>query len=131
MVPPDAAVCAQMDAPGVFGDGYRMAEDFSDAMNSQENAHPDVTVTRALETGAPRAALLTAAAGAQLLVVGSRGRGGLDARNLGSVAAVMVHYAPCPVAVTRPRGPVRSTRRPLHAPRSVRNNRMIFRNDPD
>jgi len=100
---PLMAVCAQMDAPGTFGNAYHIAEDFSDAMNVQQKEHPGVRVTRHLETGSPRAALLDASADAQLLVVGSRGRLGLEAMNLGSVAVAMVHYASCPVAVTRPR----------------------------
>jgi nucleotide-binding universal stress UspA family protein len=52
--------------------------------------------------GAPRPALLAAAAEAQLLVVGSRGLGGLEGMSLGSVTAALVHHSPCPVAVVRP-----------------------------
>ena len=37
--------------------------------------------------GPPRTALLNAADGAQMLVVGARGLGGLDGTSLGSVAA--------------------------------------------
>ena len=109
---PLLAVCAQMDAPGIFGNAHRIAEDFSDAMNGQEKEHPGVAVTRQLEVGSPRAALLTASADAQLLVVGSRGRGGLDDMNLGSVAVAMAHYAPCPIAVIRPRDASNLLQRP-------------------
>jgi len=55
--------------------------------------------------GPPRTALLTAASEAQMLVVGSRGLGGLDGMSLGSVAATLLHHSPCPVAVVHP--PVR------------------------
>ena len=44
-------------------------------------------------------ALLNAAAGAQMLVVGARGLGGLDGMSLGSVAATLLHHSPCPVGV--------------------------------
>jgi len=52
--------------------------------------------------GTPRSALLAAAAEAQLLVVGARGRGGFDEMSLGSIAHAVLQYAPCPVAVVRP-----------------------------
>jgi nucleotide-binding universal stress UspA family protein len=55
-----------------------------------------------VEFGAPRSALLTAATGAQMLVVGSRGLGGLEGMNLGSVAAMLLHHSPCPVAIVHP-----------------------------
>jgi nucleotide-binding universal stress UspA family protein len=47
-------------------------------------------------------ALLTAAAGAQLLAVGSRGLGGLAGMRLGSVVQAVLHHSPCLVAVVHP-----------------------------
>jgi nucleotide-binding universal stress UspA family protein len=76
-----------------------MEEDFDRLMTSREKEHPEITVLRQVTFGAPRSALLTAAAEAQLLVVGARGRDGLEGMSLGSVAGALVHHAPCPVAV--------------------------------
>src|SRR5271166_6430607 len=72
---PLLAVCALADAPGVLGGAPEMEADFSHAMTVCEKEHPDVTVLRQVAQGAPRTALLAAAAGAQLLLVGCRGRG--------------------------------------------------------
>jgi len=54
---------------------------------------------------AARDALLTAAHDAQLLVVGSRGRGGIQGMALGSVSLAILHHASCPVGVARPAPP--------------------------
>lgn len=64
--------------------------------------YPDLTVHQRLETekGAVDA-LVDAAAGAKLLVVGSRGRGAFKRLLLGSTAHGVLKHLPCPTIITR------------------------------
>ncbi|MEN3534298.1 universal stress protein [Microbispora sp. ZYX-F-249] len=62
---------------------------------------PEVPVREELVYGHPVDALVQAARGAGLLVVGSRGRGALGSAMLGSVSRGVLHHAECPVAVVR------------------------------
>jgi nucleotide-binding universal stress UspA family protein len=50
-------------------------------------------------TGFPAEELLRAAAGADMIVIGSRGAGGFRRLRLGSVASQVTHHAHCPVVV--------------------------------
>lgn len=61
----------------------------------------DVAVTSVVTEGAAAAALLDAAADADLLVVGSRGHGGFTGLLLGSVSQQCASHAACPVVVVR------------------------------
>lgn len=65
--------------------------------------YPTVDVTESVVRGNPIAALCEASARADLVVVGSRGRGVIRSAVLGSVSHGVLHYASCPVAVVRPR----------------------------
>lgn len=62
---------------------------------------PDVEVRTVVHRDRPARALLHEAAGAQLVVVGSRGRGAFTGLGLGSVSQSLLHHAECPVAVVR------------------------------
>ncbi len=72
----------------------------AEALAGWAQKYPDVLVRRmAMHSLSPVACLRDASAGAYLLVVGSRGRGGFTGLLLGSVSRAMVGYARCPVAV--------------------------------
>lgn len=99
---PLLAVCALADAPGSLGGTGPMQEAFDRDTARWEKEYPELTILRQVTFGQPRTALLDAASGAQLLVVGSRGRGGLKGMLLGSVSQAMLHHARCPVGVAHP-----------------------------
>lgn len=63
---------------------------------------PDVVVRQQVLHGKATAVLLSVARTAQLLVVGSRGRGGFTGMVLGSTSQSLISHAVCPVVVVRP-----------------------------
>ncbi|MEO3811614.1 universal stress protein [Sphaerisporangium sp. B11E5] len=65
--------------------------------------YPGVRVIEDVRRGHPVEALAAASERADLLVIGSHGRGALTAAVLGSVSRGVLHHAKCPVAVVRPR----------------------------
>ena len=71
-----------------------LLEDRSDALS-------DVEVTVVVHEGASAPILLDEAKSADLLVVGSRGRGGFKGLLLGSVSRNCAYHAPCPVVIIR------------------------------
>jgi nucleotide-binding universal stress UspA family protein len=99
---PLLVVCAMADAPGRFGGGHQIEDDFEQWIALGEKEHPGVAVQRQVTCGPPHAALLAAASDAQMLVVGSRGRGGVRGMMLGSVSQAVLHDAPCPVGIVHP-----------------------------
>ncbi|HKS48524.1 MAG TPA: universal stress protein [Amycolatopsis sp.] len=64
--------------------------------------YPDVGVERIAVLDRPRHQLLDWSQRAQLVVVGSRGRGGLPGLLLGSTSQALIQHAHCPVMVVRP-----------------------------
>lgn len=99
---PLVALCALADAPQSLGCARQIEEEFTSLVTRWEKDHPGVNVLRELTTRSPRAALLDAAAGAQMVIVGSRGRGGIPGMTVGSVTSALLHHAPCPVGIVRP-----------------------------
>lgn len=63
--------------------------------------YPDLEIHREIVQAPPVSALVNAAEKAELVVVGSRGRGGLSRLLLGSVSHGVLQALPCPVVVTR------------------------------
>ncbi|MFD7658163.1 universal stress protein [Actinosynnema sp. NPDC059797] len=93
--------------------GSRLTVDWSQVEDEQrrllaerlagwQEKYPDVPVTRVVVRDRPVRALLQAADGARLLVVGSHGLGGFTGMLLGSTSQALLHHAPCPLAVVRP-----------------------------
>jgi nucleotide-binding universal stress UspA family protein len=64
--------------------------------------YPDVEIRPRLVHDRPRHVLLEASETAQLVVVGSHGRGGFTGMLLGSTSQALVQHAQCPVLVVRP-----------------------------
>jgi nucleotide-binding universal stress UspA family protein len=78
------------------------------ALRRGEARPPDVELIASPSSAAR--ALLETADGADLLVVGSRGRGAIQGMLLGSVSEHCVHHASCPVVVVHPRQQATTTR---------------------
>lgn len=77
-------------------------EELAIAIEPLARRYPEVPVKRAAFRGGAAAALLRAAAGAHLLVVGDRDRRRAATDMLGSTSQAAVALATCPVAVARP-----------------------------
>ncbi|TFD29706.1 universal stress protein [Cryobacterium cryoconiti] len=77
-------------------------EELVEAVMAEVARHPDLKVEYRAVYASPLKSLVDASRGARMLVVGSRGRGGLSGMLLGSVSEQCVRHAKCPVLVVRP-----------------------------
>jgi nucleotide-binding universal stress UspA family protein len=107
-----------LDVPGRVG-GSWLSEDqveelrkteqvvLDEALAGWREKYPQVPVRKVLTRDLPVDAVLAEAAGAQLLVVGSRGHGGFTGLLVGSVSQGLLHHErPCPLAVVHPEASV-------------------------
>ena len=72
--------------------------------------YPNVDVDMVITRDRPIRALVDAAKHAQLLVVGSHGRGGFRGMLLGSTSRALLQQAPCPMVVVRPTKPIKQAK---------------------
>jgi nucleotide-binding universal stress UspA family protein len=75
------------------------AQVLDDALGGPAERYRDAQVSRNVIEGPARRALLEAASGADLLVVGARRRQGHLGLQLGLINHAVLHHAPCPVAI--------------------------------
>jgi nucleotide-binding universal stress UspA family protein len=73
----------------------------SELLAGWQEKYPDVPVRRLVLHRPPAKELVRLSRGAELLVVGARGRGGFRGLLLGSVSHAAIQHASCPVAVVR------------------------------
>jgi len=76
-------------------------ETLAERLAGWQERYPGVAIRRKIETGEPAGGLIEASKRAQLIVVGSHGRGGFAGMLLGSVGAAVVNRARIPVIVAR------------------------------
>jgi nucleotide-binding universal stress UspA family protein len=92
-----------MAVAGLEASDYRQIAEkiIADAIGSTLDPASGVRVRPSVVEGHSARVLLDASAGADLLVVGSRGHGGFTEALLGSVSQHCVQHASCPVVVIR------------------------------
>ncbi|WP_330180114.1 universal stress protein [Nocardia sp. NBC_01503] len=91
------------DLPVVGWEDIRQTEELllGESLAGFAERYPEVTVERVVACDTPVRALLEHADKAQLLVVGSHGRGGVKGMLIGSTSTTLLHLAPCPMLVVR------------------------------
>lgn len=103
-VSPEPAVNTFADTPPL---GYEVhgsmvehrQRELAEALSGWRDKFPDVPVYPLVLEGSPGKELVRLSHGAELLVVGARGRGGFRGLLLGSVSQAAIHHAHCPVMV--------------------------------
>ena len=92
-----------LDFPGLDWSTMKVSEDevLAERLAGWQERYPDVTVRRDVVCDRPARQLIEHADAAQLVVVGSHGRGGFAGMLLGSVSAAVVQSTRTPVIVAR------------------------------
>lgn len=92
-----AAVQSQLDAMTA-----QERKILQDELAPMREKYPDVKVEEVVDRDRPIQVLKDKSDDAQLLVLGSHGRGGFRGMLLGSTSRALLQYAPCPMMVVRP-----------------------------
>ncbi|RRO13671.1 universal stress protein [Saccharopolyspora rhizosphaerae] len=99
---PRPADCPPNAVPSIDAFQQEVERETAKLVAAKLGENPKVKIEiHAVHSPSPQA-LLAASRGADLLVVGHRGRGGFAGLMLGSVAEQCVRHASCPVLVVRP-----------------------------
>ncbi|MDT0352866.1 universal stress protein [Pseudonocardia sp. DSM 45834] len=95
----ESTMVAVLEGDAIDADEHRL---LAERLAGWSEKFPDVSVRRLVTRYRPARTLIEQSGHAQLVVVGSRGRGGFAGMLLGSVSHALLHHAACPVAVVRP-----------------------------
>jgi nucleotide-binding universal stress UspA family protein len=97
-IPAGTGVVPIADMPDYRDDAQSV---LAEAIAEMCTTDTEVEVRPRVLAGRAAQVLVETAEGAELLVLGSRGHGGLAEALLGSVGQFCVHHAPCPVVIMR------------------------------
>ena len=99
----DDAAVSRGGPAGIGGEAVIDAEErvLAERLAGWQTRYPDVRINRVVTHGRAADALLKRAETAQLLVVGSTGRSGLDGLLHGSTSQALLYQATCPLAIVR------------------------------
>jgi nucleotide-binding universal stress UspA family protein len=98
----ESTMTAVLEGDAIDADEHRL---LAERLAGWGEKYPGVPVQRLVTRYRPARTLVEQSQHAQLVVVGSRGRGGFAGLLLGSVSHALLHHAGCPVAVVRPTAP--------------------------
>ncbi|MEQ4300071.1 universal stress protein [Plantactinospora sp. B6F1] len=96
-------VAPRWQPPGYGPEDQATAEriELDELLTDARSRYPRVEVVAEVISGPAGQVMVEASRDAQLVVVGSRGRGGFGGLLLGSISQQLLHHAHCPVAVVR------------------------------